>query len=304
MSHGLDSWLTRFVEHLHGERGLSPRTCESYRRDLRRFGEFLEQQSIVDLSSVDAAHIRGFAAWRHRRGVGGRSIQRELSAVRTFFRYLLREGAARANPAVGVAAPKAARKLPAVLDPDRVAAFLELDGDTPLVVRDRAILELVYSSGLRLSELVQLDLSDLDLKEGLVAVTGKGRKRRIVPVGRQARQAVERWLETRPQLARESSRALFVSARGERLGPRAVQSRFERWARLKGLDARVHPHVLRHSFASHVLESSGDLRAVQELLGHADISTTQVYTHLDFQHLAKVYDRSHPRAGKQRRKID
>ena len=198
-----------------------------------------------------------------------------------------------ANPAAGVGAPKSPRKLPPVLDADQVAGLLEFDDESPLSVRDRAMLELIYSSGLRLSELVGLDIADVDLDESLVQVTGKGRKRRIVPVGGHARAAVALWLEQRPALAKGSTKALFVS-----LSPRAVQSRFERWARSGGLSARLHPHLLRHSFASHLLESSGDLRAVQELLGHADISTTQVYTHLNFQHLAKVYDQAHPRARK------
>ncbi len=302
MPNDLDRWLDRFVHHLSDERNLSPKTCEGYRRDLVRFGEFLSQHANLNLARIDAGHVRAFVAWRHRRGVGGRTIQRGLSALRTFFRFLLREGKVGANPAAGIGAPKSARRLPTLLDVDQVAGLLDIDDGSPLAVRDRAMLELIYSSGLRLAELVGLDLGDVDLNEGLVAVTGKGRKRRIVPVGGHARAAVERWLNQRPELVKGSAKALFVSARGARLSPRAVQSRFERWARLKGVDARVHPHLLRHSFASHLLESSGDLRAVQELLGHADISTTQVYTHLDFQHLAKVYDKAHPRARKQQRK--
>ena len=298
MANDLDRWLGRFSDHLSGERNLSARTCQSYRRDLIRFGEFLTQQAGAGVDDVDAGHVRAYVAWRHRRGVSGRTIQRELSALRTFFAYLLREGELGANPAVGVGAPKSMRRLPNVLDADQVAGLLDFDDESPLAVRDGAMLELVYSSGLRLSELVGLDLMDVDLDESLVAVTGKGRKRRIVPVGAHARAAIERWLAQRPALVKGSAKALFVSARGARLSPRAVQLRFERWARIKGVDARLHPHLLRHSFASHLLESSGDLRAVQELLGHADISTTQVYTHLDFQHLAKVYDKAHPRARK------
>ncbi|HSS65074.1 MAG TPA: tyrosine recombinase XerC [Gammaproteobacteria bacterium] len=298
MANDLDRWLGRFNGHLSGERNLSKRTCQSYRRDLIRFGEFLTQQAGAGIDAVDAGHVRAYVAWRHRRGVSGRTIQRELSALRTFFAYLLREGELGANPAVGVGAPKSIRKLPSVLDADQVAGLLNFDDESPLAVRDGAMLELVYSSGLRLSELVGLDLVDVDLDESLVAVTGKGRKRRIVPVGAHARAAIKRWLAQRPALVKGSAKALFVSARGGRLSPRAVQLRFERWARIKGVDARLHPHLLRHSFASHLLESSGDLRAVQELLGHADISTTQVYTHLDFQHLAKVYDKAHPRARK------
>ncbi len=302
MSNDLDRWLDRFLGHLSGERNLSPRTRQSYRRDLLRFGEFLSRRAGLALEAVDAGHLRAYVAWRHRSGVSGRTIQRELSALRTFFGYLLREGRVGSNPGVGVGAPKSPRKLPPVLDPDQIAGLLDGDDDSPLAVRDRAMLELVYSSGLRLSELVGLDLGEVDLDESLVAVTGKGRKRRIVPVGGHARASIRRWLAVRPSLAKGSVKALFVGSRGARLSPRAVQSRFERWARSRGLEARVHPHLLRHSFASHLLESSGDLRAVQELLGHADISTTQVYTHLDFQHLAKVYDKAHPRARRRQRK--
>jgi integrase/recombinase XerC len=271
-------------------------------RWLDRFGQFSSLHAGVGVESVDAGHVRSFVAWRHRGGVSGRTIQRELSALRTFFEYLLREGRVGANPANGVRAPKSARKLPAVLGADQVAGLLDFNDNSPLAVRDRAMLELIYSSGLRLSELVGLNLGDVDFDESLVAVTGKGRKRRIVPVGGQARAAIQRWLVKRTALVKGSTKALFVSTRGARLSPRAVQSRFERWTRVTGVDARIHPHLLRHSFASHLLESSGDLRAVQELLGHADISTTQVYTHLDFQHLAKVYDKAHPRAHKRRRK--
>jgi integrase/recombinase XerC len=302
VSDDFDRWLDSFIDHLTGERRLSPRTCDSYRRDLARFGEFLREQDGGAWTRVDASQVRAFVAWRHRRGVGGRSIQRELSALRSFFKFALREGRVRVNPAVGVGAPKSPQKLPSVLDADHVAGLLEVDAKTPLAIRDRAMLELVYSSGLRLAELVGLDLGDVDLREGLVAVTGKGRKRRIVPVGRHARDAVERWLEARSSFVERDHPALFLSVRGGRLSARAVQSRFERWARLQGVEARLHPHMLRHSFASHMLESSGDLRAVQELLGHSDISTTQVYTHLDFQHLAKVYDAAHPRARKRSKK--
>ncbi|HEY5701769.1 MAG TPA: tyrosine recombinase XerC [Gammaproteobacteria bacterium] len=302
MPEEFERWRDDFIGHLSSERRLSPRTCDSYLRDLTRFGEFLKEYVSGTWTSVDAGQIRAFVAWRHRRGVGGRTIQRELSALRSFFNYLLREGLLSANPAIGVAAPKSARKLPAVMDADCVSGLLNIEQRTPLAVRDRAMLELVYSSGLRLSELVGLEVGDVDLHEGLVRVVGKGNKQRILPVGRYAREAIERWLAVRPEFAGEKMNALFVSSRGTRLGQRAVQSRFSKWARLQGLDTHVHPHMLRHSFASHMLESSGDLRAVQELLGHADISTTQVYTHLDFQHLAKIYDKAHPRARKKTRK--
>jgi integrase/recombinase XerC len=291
-----DPWLARFVAHLAGERGLSPRTVEAYRRDLYGLRGYWEEGGLGGWAALGPEHIRAFAAWRHRRGATGRTVQRALSAVRAFYRYLQREGLVRRNPGVGVSAPKQRRRLPRVLDADRVAGLLDLPAGDALAVRDLAILELFYSSGLRLAELVGLDAHEVDLHEGLVAVTGKGRKRRVVPVGRHARDAIQRWLPVRAGLARGEENALFVSARGVRLGPRAVQRLVARRARAQGLDAAVHPHMLRHCFASHLLESSGDLRAVQELLGHADISTTQVYTHLDFQHLARVYDQAHPRA--------
>ncbi len=296
----IDDGVGGFLEHLATERRLSPHTCKAYRRDLASFSDYLRARGIGTLAAVQGGDVRGFAASRHRAGLAGRSIQRELSAVRSLFDYLMREGQAGHNPGAGVSAPRSPRKLPDVLDADAVGALLEGDSDDPLELRDRAMLELTYSSGLRLAELIGLDLIDIDLCEGLVAVTGKGAKRRIVPVGRHARAAVERWLPARALLASADETALFVGRGGRRLGARAVQARFRRWSLASGIGRNVHPHVLRHSFASHLLESSGNLRAVQELLGHADISTTQVYTHLDFQHLARVYDAAHPRARRRR----
>jgi len=292
--------ISRFIAHLQTERRLSPHTCKAYGRDLAAFAAHLSKQGLAGFADVRAGDVRGFAAARHRAGLAGRSVQRELSAVRALFEYLVREGEVDHNPGSGIAAPRSARKLPEVLDADAIAALLDVDDEQPLVVRDRAILELTYSSGLRLAELVGLDLVDLDLVDGLVAVTGKGSKRRIVPVGRQARAALSCWLEVRAGLAPPDQTAVFVGQGGRRLGARAVQTRFRRWALARGIGRNIHPHMLRHSFASHLLESSGDLRAVQELLGHADISTTQVYTHLDFQHLARVYDAAHPRARRRR----
>ena len=244
--------------------------------------------------------MRAFAAAQHRKGLGGRSIQRRLSALRGLFRHLQKLGVVEANPAHDITAPKSPRRLPRSLDADRVGGLLEIRDDDPLALRDRAIFELIYSSGLRVSEAVSIDHRDIDLSDAVVEVVGKGSKARRVPVGRYAVEAIRRWLAVRATLAAEDEKALFVSRRGRRLSPRSVQSRLDQWARRQGLDTHVHPHMLRHSFASHLLESSGDLRAVQELLGHADISTTQVYTHLDFQHLAKVYDQAHPRARKKR----
>ena len=293
-----DDWIDRFCRHLGDERGLSTHTVRAYRRDLAEFARYLEETRIRDWPMVDAAFVRRFAAWRHRSSVGGRSIQRALSALRTFFDFCMREAVMTRNPARAVSAPKASRRLPNALDTDRTAALVELDGEDPLSLRDRAMLELTYSSGLRLSELCALAVADVDLEGGLVRVLGKGRKVRVLPVGRHAREAVRAWLAVRAELADRSESALFVSRRGRRISARTVQSRFAKRALERDVGVHVHPHMLRHSFATHLLESSGDLRAVQELLGHADIGTTQVYTHLDFQHLAAVYDRAHPRARK------
>lgn len=297
------AWVEDFLTHLEHERRLSPQTRLSYRRDLGQLMHFCEQRQIPHWDALDIHAVRQYVAWRHRNGLSGRSLQRELSALRSFFNYLLREDRVRLNPADGVSAPRSARKLPKTLDVDQVSQLLEPGPDEgPLALRDQAMMELFYSSGLRLSELVGLDLQDVDLKDGTVVVTGKGNKTRIVPVGRYARRAIEDWLPVRAGWAKAGQLALFVSRQGGRLGPRSVQQRLRDWAVRRGLPEHLHPHKLRHSFASHVLESSGDLRAVQELLGHADISTTQIYTHLDFQHLAKVYDQAHPRArrrGKQ-----
>ena len=289
-------WVERFFRHLDTERRLSPHTSKHYRRDLNALVTFLESQGLDRWDAVDDEHLRAFSAAGYRRGLSAATLKRRLSAARTFFRYLLREKHIRRNPGSTVSAPKGSKRLPGNLDADRMARLLEIPGDGPLVMRDRAILELFYSSGLRLSELTGLDLTDVDLGDGTVHVTGKGNKDRIVPVGRLAREALVHWYRERPALARNGETALFVSNRGTRLSPRSVQARVEHWARQQGLDSHVHPHLLRHSFATHLLESSHDLRGVQELLGHANIGTTQIYTHLDFQHLAQIYDETHPRA--------
>jgi integrase/recombinase XerC len=247
---------------------------------------------------MDSEHFRAFSASCYRKGLSARSIQRRLSACRTFFRYLLREKHISKNPVTDVSAPKGKKRLPGNLDADRMAHLLNIPGKGPLVDRDRAILELLYSSGLRLSELTGLDCGDVDMRDATVHVTGKGNKDRIVPVGRKALEALRLWDQSRVQLAAAEEKALFVSNRGTRISPRSVQARVAHWARRQGIDTKVYPHLFRHSFATHLLESSHDLRAVQELLGHANISTTQVYTHLDFQHLAQIYDQTHPRARK------
>ena len=292
----LEPLIDRFKAYLVDERRASPLTVLNYVRDLERLAEFCRRRGIDDWRRVGAADVRLYAAEMHNRGHSGRSIQRRLSAARAFYRYLLREGEATADPAAGVRAPKAPRRLPKSLSPDEAARLLAFEaGDDARARRDAALLELMYSSGLRLAELVALDVGDL-LDDGTVRVTGKGGKTRVLPVGGHARRALARWLEVRPTQAAPGEDALFVGARGRRIGRRDVQRIVAQRARLQGLSRPVHPHMLRHSFASHLLESSGDLRAVQELLGHASIATTQIYTHLDFQHLAKVYDQAHPRA--------
>ena len=288
--------LDAFLHYLRTERQTSPHTIDSYARDLARLLAFATAEGLGDWSRLTPAQLRAWVARLHRRGLAGRSIQRWLSATRSFYRYLLREAVVAHNPASAVSAPKAARRLPKVLSADEAARLVAVEGDDPMVRRDRALLELFYSSGLRLAELIGLDLGDLDLAEGLVRVTGKGAKTRIVPVGGPARAALAQWLDERAQLVAPQTSAVFVDASGARVKARAVQRCIALWARRQGLSRPVHPHMLRHSFATHLLESSGDLRAVQELLGHANISTTQVYTHLDFQHLARVYDAAHPRA--------
>jgi integrase/recombinase XerC len=290
------AWLPRFLTHLSLERRLSPYTDANYRRDLERFIEHCDRQGVSDWPQLDSQHVRTFAAAEFRRGQSPRTIQRRLSAVRSFCNFLQREGVLNANPALDVQAPKAKKRLPKTLDADQMNRLLSFRTDEQLGVRDKAIMELFYSSGLRLSELTALDLSDIDLRDRTVRVTGKGNKTRIVPVGRYAAEALSRWLRERAAMADLGTEALFVGKGGRRLGARAVQVRIARWAKHQGLGVHLHPHMFRHSFASHLLESSQDLRGVQELLGHANISTTQVYTHLDFQHLAKIYDAAHPRA--------
>jgi integrase/recombinase XerC len=289
---------TDFFVYLKNERGLSVRTLAAYQRDIEQLLKFLESEEIERPEQVTQHHIRAFIAQRHRQGLGGKSLQRLLSAIRGLFRWLLREGLAEHNPATPVRAPKSPRHLPATLDADSIRQLLEIPCDTPLAIRDKAIMELFYSSGLRLSELATLRWEQLDLVSGMVTVTGKGNRTRMVPVGRMATEALLEWRKNRGVFASFEQPFVFVSQRGTPIATRTIQSRIRYWAKRQGIPQNIYPHLLRHSFASHVLESSGDLRAVQELLGHADISTTQIYTHLDFQHLAKVYDKAHPRAKK------
>ena len=287
--------LAQFLAHLSNERRLSPHTVSGYAHDVRAL---LELAGDAPLAKLQIHQMRRFVAQLHARGLDGRSLARMLSAWRGFFRYLARDHGFTSNPCAGLRAPKAKKSLPQALSPDEAARLMELgDGDNDaMTVRDRAMFELFYSSGLRLSELTGLAVDDVNYSDAVVRVTGKGAKTRVVPVGTQALSALREWLKLRAALATPATAALFVNAAGKAVSPRTIQHRMKQWAQKLGLPGELHPHMLRHSFASHVLQSSGDLRAVQEMLGHASISTTQVYTHLDFKYLAKVYDQAHPRA--------
>lgn len=293
----IDSFLTT-LDHL------SLQTRKAYQRDLSSLLDYCKARDINAWKDLDSRSLRGYVAWRHHQGAGGKTLQRNLSSIRAFFRYLINQKLVFSNPAQGIQAPKTARKLPRALDVDQAARLMTITGQDPLAVRDRAMLELVYSSGLRLSELINLDMQDLDIADAMVTVTGKGKKTRQVPVGKKAIEALERWFPVRSNLIKDDEKAVFVTQQGKRMTPRSFQLRLKQWGIKQGISGNVHPHMLRHSFASHLLESCGDLRAVQELLGHADISTTQIYTHLDFQHLARVYDKAHPRANRKKIKAE
>ena len=288
-------YLDDYIQHLTFERGLSPLTCKNYIRDIQLFESLLEN---ADLKTVKNQQIRRCIATLHSRELSSSSIARALSAWRGFYDYLIQHKDFTQNPVIGLRAPKAAKTLPQALSVDQAIKFVDIQGDGILEVRDHAMLELFYSSGLRLAELVNLDIGMLDFSEGTVIVTGKGNKTRIIPLGSHAANALQTWLQQRLNIKLDDKDAVFVTQQGKRITPRAVQYRVKSWAIKQGINTDMHPHLLRHSFATHVLQSSQDLRAVQEMLGHANISTTQVYTHLDFHHLAKVYDTAHPRAKK------
>ena len=295
--------IDRFLDHLKFERRVSDHTVSAYRIDLLRLQEFAVQRKIQNIARLAPPQARLFAAGLRHLNLSSRSIARTLSAARSFYKFLIREGEGKTNPFEGISTPRGERKLPRTLNIEQAAQLVMITPDSDLTFRDRAILELLYSSGLRLSEIERSNVCDVDLADRTMTILGKGGKTRIVPVGRHAITAIKSWLQRRQVLVSNSNieeKALFVSRSGNRLGARAIQKRVEYWAKRQGLDRSVHPHMLRHSFASHMLESSSDLRAVQELLGHSDISTTQVYTHLDFQHLAKVYDKAHPRARRRK----
>ena len=279
----------------------SENTRLAYQRDLEAFIDYLKSHQTGSWQDVGISEIRSYIASRHRKGLSGRSLQRTLSSLRRFFRFLIDEGLVQANPAEVIKAPKSTRKLPKVLNTDEANTLLAIDANDPLACRDLAMMELMYSSGLRVSELAALNLNDLDLASSQVHVTGKGNKQRIVPVGSKAIAAIRKWLDLRQDFLRGENPAIFLNRNGKRISVRSIQQRFHHWGIKQNLEGPLNPHMLRHSFASHLLESSGDLRAIQELLGHSDISTTQVYTHLDFQHLAQVYDQAHPRAHKKKK---
>ena len=293
-----ESDLKAFYSYLESERRYSPHTLAAYRRDLAAFMAFSREQGLDAWRRFEDQHVRAFVASQHRKGLSGTSLQRQLSALRTLFNYLCRHGRADINPAQGVPAPRAPRRLPETLGVDQLESLLAFPGDDALACRDRAVMELFYGCGLRLSELTGLDLGDIDWQQATVTVTGKGRKQRRVPFGAKAGQALKQWLKHRSLQADHEQRALFVSRSGRRISNSSIQQRLKKRAQQQGVRVSLHPHMLRHSFASHILESSSDLRAVQELLGHANLSTTQIYTHLDFQRLASVYDKAHPRSRK------
>jgi len=294
-----ESLLVNFLEQLTVEKRSSSHTVANYQRDIRRLQNFCSSKAIEQWSAVTQNDIRSHIATRHRQGIGSSSLQRELSAIRSFYGYLLKKRYAELNPAQHVKAPKQVKKLPKTMDVDQVKGLLEAGTSSILEMRDLAMFELFYSSGLRLSELAALNIEDIDLHDqSLVVRSGKGGKSRLLPVGVKAIAAINLWLQQRIQKSASLEEAVFVTSTGKRLGQRSIELRLELWCKKKGIAEHIHPHMLRHSFASHLLEASQDLRAVQELLGHSNISTTQIYTHLDFQHLAEVYDNAHPRAKK------
>jgi len=291
--------LTDFLQYLKTIKRYSQKTIDNYQRDLKIFQDFLLANSLTKKSSITNAtndQVRAFIAYRHRQGLVSTSLQRQLSSLRSFYNYCLKEGILANNPAVDVRAPKGKKQLPNVMDVDQVSQLLNVNPDQPLQIRDFAMMELMYSSGLRLSELVNLNIEDVYLEVPELKVTGKGDKTRFLPIGSAAVKALKAWYSQRNTMVKGDQSAVFITQRGQRISQRSVQSRVQQAARQCGLGLHLHPHMLRHSFASHILQSSGDLRSLQELLGHANISTTQIYTQLDFQHLAKVYDDAHPRA--------
>lgn len=298
----LDRHIQQYLEYILVVKRYSKHSHSAYRRDLDKLAQYCIDKQLTSATQIHTADIRQLIAQLHRQNLNGKSLQRLLSAVRSFFAFLNRQGFCKTNPAIGVSAPKTARLLPKALDADQMSQLFDASSDNWIDCRDMAMMELFYSSGLRLSELATLQINDLDMCEAIVNVTGKGNKQRVLPVGKMAIVAISKWLKVRPtKLSDSNDNTMFISSRGTAISNRAIQARLKQQAIKQGLPQHLHPHMLRHSFASHMLESSGDLRSVQEMLGHANITTTQVYTHLDFQHLAKVYDNAHPRANKKDR---
>ena len=292
--------VENFIHYLKVERQLSPHTLTNYQRDLKQAIEYFNEQDIHSWLGIQIHQYRAYVARQHRKNLAGKTIQRQLSSLRRLYEYLIKEQLVSNNPLKGLKAPKTGRKLPKAPGIEQIEHLLQNNDQDLLHIRDRAMFDLIYSSGLRLSELTNIDCIDIKLQDNQLRVLGKGNKERELPIGRKAIEALEKWLKVRGDLAKSDEQALFVSRFGTRITQRGVQQRLQKLAIDQGLPIHLHPHMLRHSFASHLLESSGDLRAVQELLGHADISTTQIYTHMDFQHLAEVYDKAHPRAHKKK----
>jgi integrase/recombinase XerC len=287
--------IQQYIDNLANIRRLSPHTVSNYQRDLNQCADFFAERAPFSLEQHD---IRLLANTLHRKGLSGKSLQRKLSSIRQFYDFFIKQRISNKNPALGISPPKSPRKLPKAIDADQLTHLLNYEADDWFSSRDKAIVELLYSSGLRLGEIASCNINSIDFKARSITVTGKGNKQRLLPVGRKAISAIEAWLKERPNKPIIDDEALFLSQQGKRLSHRSIQQRLKKLGLERGANQQLHPHLLRHSFASHILESSSDLRAVQELLGHSDISTTQIYTHLDFQHLAKTYDAAHPRAKK------
>lgn len=295
MSNFLYHQTQLYWDFLRIEKQVSPHTLSNYQRQLQAVCEMLEQKQVTAWQEVEASTVRWILSQSHKQGLSAKSIGLRLVALRQFLAFLVKQGELKVNPTLGIKSPKSNKHLPKNIDAEQIGLLLNIDSNEPLDLRDVAMMELMYSSGLRLSELQGLDLGDMDLPNREVRLLGKGNKERIVPIGSKALNAIEQWLAVRGQFHPKDN-AVFLNQRGGRLSHRSIQLAMKKWGQKQALDTHLHPHKLRHSFATHMLEASQDLRAVQELLGHSSLSTTQIYTHLDFQHLAKIYDSAHPRA--------
>ena len=297
-----DNAINAYLQHIEVERRLSPHTCSNYRRDLQQAADFFLKQELADVFAINPHDVRFYSNYQHRKGLSSKSLQRKLSSLRQLYHYFVQQRLTDSNPAIDIKPPKGERRLPKVMDADQLQHLLNVQAESWIEYRDKAMIELLYSSGLRLAELASLNIDDIDFQQKQVLVTGKGNKQRLLPIGRLAITALNNWITARHDLLHGNGvDALFIGKRQQRLSHRSIQLRLEKWGTQQHSNQRLHPHLLRHSFASHLLESSSDLRSVQELLGHEDISTTQIYTHLDFQHLAKTYDKAHPRAHKRKK---